>query len=382
MHSRVSIIRAEAYDVSGLRFKIRELLEKLGGWESFVKPGDRVLLKPNLLAARTPDRAVTTHPAVVEAVGAELLDFGAKVAIGDSPAGAHKGVERVFRNTGMIDVAERLGVQLVNFEASSADIIHRDDGIVLPLTKAIRDFDKIISISKLKTHSYTHYTGAIKNLFGTVPGFRKAEFHKQYPLVRDFAKVIVAVYEEVPVALHIMDAIVGMEGNGPASGDLRDTNLLLASTDGVALDRVAERIIGIVKPTDSQITALAASRGLGEGDIDKIEIAGGEKIEDFILETPFVLPPKAPQQFLATFVPSWLLRTLAKIIWIRPKPNDDRCVRCGVCADACPVDAITMRGEEVPLFDYKKCITCMCCNEICPHKAIDLVKSPIARFIH
>jgi ferredoxin len=192
----------------------------------------------------------------------------------------------------------------------------------------------------------------------------------------------VAVYEEVPVALHIMDAIVGMEGNGPASGDLRDTNLLLASTDGVALDRVAERIIGIVKPTDSQITALAASRGLGEGDIDKIEIAGGEKIEDFILETPFVLPPKAPQQFLATFVPSWLLRTLAKIIWIRPKPNDDRCVRCGVCADACPVDAITMRGDEVPLFDYKKCITCMCCNEICPHKAIDLVKSPIARLIH
>jgi len=379
--SRVAIVRAEEYDSKILRPKIKLLIDRLGGLDSFFTKGEKVLLKPNLLAARTPDRAVTTHPAVVEAIGEEFIDFGLKIAIGDSPAGAHKGVRRVFQNTGMIDVAERLGVPWINFEAAGAFTVRRPDGLVLHLTNAIRDFDKVVSVSKLKTHAYTHYTGAIKNLFGTVPGFRKTAFHKSHPLTRDFAKVIVSVYAEVGATLHIMDAIVGMEGNGPSSGNLREVGLLLASSDGVALDRVAERIIGVAKPSDSAITTLAAMRGLGEGDIDKIEVLGGE-LAEFILQRPFDLPSRMPQQLLSTFVPSWFIRELAKVIWIRPRAIDEKCIRCGFCVECCPVDAMVIEGGAAPRIDYSKCISCLCCNEVCPEKAIELVKSPIARLFH
>ncbi|HHS50074.1 MAG TPA: DUF362 domain-containing protein [candidate division Zixibacteria bacterium] len=378
MPARVSIIRAEEYDAKFLRPKVKSLLEPLGGIESLFVAGDRVLLKPNLLSARTPDRGVTTHPSVVEAIAMELIDLGAEVAIGDSPAGAHKGVERVFRNTGMLDVAERLGIPWINFEKSGAFAVHREDGTTLHLTNALREYDKIVNICKLKTHSYTYYTGAVKNLYGLVPGFRKTAYHKSHPLTRDFSQVVVSIYEEAHATLHIMDAIVGMEGNGPSSGDLRDVGLILASTDGVALDRVAERIIGIKKPTDSPITTIAANRGLGEGDVDKIEILGGN-FDEFILEKPFVLPSKAPQYLLTSPIPGWILRNLAKVIWIRPRAIDEKCIRCGLCIKSCPVDAMRMADGNPPEIDYKACITCLCCNEVCPEKAFELVKSPVAR---
>ena len=376
MTDPVSVIRAESYDIVALRRHIEELVSSIGGWDNILDRRERVLLKPNLLAARTPDRAVTTHPNVVEAVASSLIDYGASVAIGDSPAGAHKGVERVFRNTGMIDVAEKLGIEWINFEASGARKIETKSGVTLNINRAIENFDRIISISKLKTHSFMVYTGAVKNLFGLVPGFRKTSYHKLYPKPSRFARMILDIYENIPISLHIMDAIIGMEGNGPSSGDPREVGLLLASTDGIALDRVAEHIVGI-KKNYTPIGKLASKDHPRSTDLDSIRILGG-KIEDFILDKPFKLTPRIPE----IFIPSWLIRPLAGLIWIRPKPQDALCVRCGICAQSCPVDAITMRGSQIPEFNYKKCITCLCCHETCPEKAITLEKSFIARFIH
>ncbi len=373
MNSKVSIQRAGGYDA--LRSHIEKLIDDLGGWRAHVRPGDSVLLKVNLLLARDPERGATTHPAVVKAVAESLLDYGASVAIGDSPGTADKGVERVFRNTGMIDVAESLGIPWVRFETAGTRTIPIDDKLTLQITRAIDGFDRIVSLPKLKTHSFMLYTGAVKNLFGLVPGFQKAGFHKLLPRPSEFSRMLIAIYERVPVALHIMDAIVGMEGNGPSSGELRDVGLLLASTDGVAMDTVAAHIIGI-KPNRVITTKLAQKAGLGQGDLSKIEIPGGE-LSDFILEKPFKLPPMIPDRL----VPTWLVRYLGRLIWIRPVPIEDKCVRCGICAKHCPVDAITMRGERLPEFDYKACITCLCCHELCPEDAIELDRSWIAKRI-
>ena len=172
-----------------------------------------------------------------------------------------------------------------------------------------------------------------------------------------------------------MDGIVGMEGNGPASGDLRDTNLLFASADGVALDAVASHIIGI-KEGKVKTTAIADKQGLGNGKLKNIDIAGGE-LKDFVLEKPFKLPPMMPE----AVIPAWAARLIAGLIKYRPVPIDEKCVRCGVCAKHCPVDAIEMRGSELPEFDYGKCITCLCCMELCPEEAVELDMNWIARRI-
>ncbi len=364
MNSSVSIIRTEGYQA--LRSYIGELIDNLGGWGKYIRPGESVLLKVNLLSARQPERGVTTHPEVVKAVAQNLIDYGVTVAIGDSPGGADKGVERVFRNTGMITVAEELGIPWVKFETGGARRIDVDDRITLFLTEAASDFDHIINMPKLKTHSLTLFTGAVKNLFGMVPGLRKATYHKLFPLPGEFARMLVAIYANSPVTLHIMDGIVGMEGNGPASGELRDVHLLLASTDGVALDAVASYIIGI-KEGRVKTTVIADKQGLGNGRLKNIEIVNGD-IDDFVLKTPFKLPPMMPE----AVIPSWLARFIAGFVKYRPVPIDEKCVRCGVCANHCPVDAITMRGDELPEFDYDKCITCLCCHELCPEEAVKL----------
>jgi len=373
LKSIVAVTRAEGYDYPALRSSIYGLISTLGGWGRYVSPGERVLIKPNLLSARPPERGVTTHPSVVRAVAESLLDFGATVAVGDSPGGADKGVERVFRNTGMLEVAEKLGIGWVNFESSGTRVIPGDNGITLYITKAIERFDHIVSISKLKTHSLMLYTGAVKNLFGLAPGFRKTAYHKLYPLPTEFGKMLLAIYKHASVTLHFMDAIVGMEGNGPSSGDLRDVGLLLASADGIALDRVASHIIGIEEGRVIT-TRLADKKGLGNGKLENITVIGGE-LHDFVLDKPFKLPARLPERI----IPSWLVKKLARFIWIRPAPLEEKCTRCGVCAKHCPVDAITMRGEKLPYYDYDKCITCLCCNELCPENAIAFEKSWLAK---
>ena len=373
MNSVVSIVRTEGY--TALRSHVSRLIDNMGGWTAFVKPGDKILLKVNLLSARQPERGVTTHPEVVKAVAECLLDIGASVAIGDSPGGADKGIERVFRNTGMIAVAEELGIPWIKFETAGARQIKVDDRLTLFLTEATADFDHVINMPKLKTHSLTLFTGAVKNLYGLVPGLRKATYHKLFPLPSDFARMLVAVYANSPVTLNIMDGIVGMEGNGPASGDLRDSNLLFASADGVALDAVASHIIGI-KEGKVKTTAIADKQGLGNGKLKNIDIVGGE-LKDFVIEKPFKLPPMMPE----AVIPAWAARLIAGLIKYRPIPIDEKCIRCGVCAKHCPVDAIKMRDAELPEFDYGKCITCLCCMELCPEEAVELDMNWIARRI-
>jgi len=367
---RVVVKRCPSYEEGAVRSALEALLEPLGGMEAFVKPEQKVLLKPNMLSAKAPERAITTHPVVVEAVAREVRRCGGVPFVGDSPGGAIRGIKRVWANTGMEEMAKRAGIELVNFEASGSKGI--DFGkYTFFVSKPVLEADVIISIPKLKTHSLTLLTCAIKNMFGVIPGFRKGELHKLHPKPGEFAEMLVHLYKLVTPSLNIVDAIVAMEGNGPSSGRPHGLGLLLAGEDGVAVDAVASRTIGF---PDGFIdtTRIASSMDLGEGDPDELDIVGdgaGVRPDSFEL----------PSNRVKKLVPRPLARMIAPLVSVRPVIDPDRCTGCGFCYESCPVKAIVPRNGVYEVND-KRCIDCLCCHELCPESSIEIELSWLARF--
>ncbi len=370
MQSTVAIVQCPNYDFEQIGEGVHRALEHLGGIGQFVRRGQQVLIKPNMLSAKTPEKAVTTHPAILEAVVREVFAIGGKPVIGDSPSGANRGVARCWEMTGFKDVSERTGARLINFEAGGTTI-REIGGRQYHVAKAITEFDVIINLPKFKTHGLTLYTGAIKNLYGCLPGFQKTVYHRQYSHPRTFSEILVDLYALIRPALHVMDAVVGMEGNGPATGDLRQTGLILASSDGVALDAVASRIMGFHEGAIDAVR-IAGERELGTVRLDDIEIRGGS------LESVLLDDFKLPSNYLARMVPQFVVRLLGRFVWVRPRADLEKCTGCGICAESCPVHAIEM-SDGHPVMDFRTCINCLCCNESCPEGAVIQRRSWLAR---
>ena len=371
LRSKVAIVGCNSYDIDMISGSIKNLLDMLGGLEKFVKPGMKVLLKPNLISAKAPERAVTTHPEIVAAVAREVRRLGGHPVVGDSPGGAKVGINRVWTNTGMKAMAEREGLELINFEASGAERF-RCNGRAYYLAKPAVEADLIINLPKLKTHVLTLMTGAVKNVFGLIPGFRKGNYHKQYPKPNDFAEVIVDILSVKTPALTIMDAVLSMEGDGPSSGDPRQTNFLMASRDPVAIDAIAAQIIGL-DPIKVPTTRIASDAGLGIGWPEMIETMGVPveelKIPDFKLTSNRKLE----------LLPNFLVRAIDPFVWIRPDIEREKCTSCGTCVSSCPTGALLLNGDKTPAFDYDLCINCWCCHELCPEKAVYVHKSWLAK---
>ena len=368
--SRVAIIKCRNYEKERVFQSIHKAVELIGGIGRFVKSGQTVLLKPNMLSAKAPERGITTHPIVLEGMIREVRSVGGEVWIGDSPSGAIKGIKRYWENTGYRELANRTGVRLVNFEAEGT--IVRDVGEArYHLAKALFEADVVINLPKFKTHGYTLYTGAIKNMYGAIPGLQKAKYHKMYSHPKNFGRILVDIYSSVRCAFHLMDGVVGMEGNGPATGQLRNTGLILTSEDGVALDAVASHLMGF-REDEIDAIRLADERGLGESRLSDIEILGtaleDARFEDFRL----------PSNHLVRFVPQFLVRWIGKFMWVRPRADLEKCTGCASCARLCPVNAIQM-VDGYPVMDYHKCINCLCCNESCPDDAVIQQMSWLAR---
>ena len=372
MKNIVNSVSIDSYDPEKLRLSIGTLLDPLGGIRRFIKPGMRVLLNPNLLSARTPERAVTTNPDLVAVVAAECKAAGADVLIGDSPGGIEKGLKRVWNNTGMSDAAEKSSSELVGFETAKVREVSLE-GRKYHISSYAFDVDFIISLPKLKTHVLTNYTGAIKNCYGFIPGLRKSDYHKQNPDARLFSNVVVDIYSLVKPGLFIMDAGMAMEGEGPASGNPRWLGFLFAATDGVAMDSAVVSILG-KKKVRVWPTELAAARRIGISDLSLLDLGGpafkNGSIDDF----------KLPSNAYMNFIPSYLVKGLGSYLWVRPAINHDTCTMCGVCADSCPQNVISVDGDRLK-FDYDLCIKCMCCHELCPHKSVFLEKSKLAKLI-
>ena len=367
--SIVSLNRCAAYDIDVLRRVISEGLAPFGGMAAFVSPGDRVLLKPNLLSAKDPARAITTHPHFVEAVAALVREAGGDPFVGDSPGGAIRGIQRVWENTLMSEMAERAGLELVNFEASGSEEINAGE-FRLIIAKPVLEADVVINLPKLKTHSLTLFTGAVKNMFGVVPGFRKSEMHKIFPKPAEFAAMLVELFSHVRPAVSIMDAVLSMEGNGPSSGVPRETGLIAVSDDAVALDAVISGVIGF-RPDKIDTTRLAGERGLGVSDRERIEVTGdaaGAIIEDFDL----------PSNLGIRLIPGPLARMVAPLVWLKLIIDEDKCTGCEMCYKSCPVKTIVPAGDKFRVV-HDGCVQCMCCHELCPENAVEIKLSWLAK---
>ncbi len=368
-HSLVSIIRCSSYGGNEVFSAVRRAIEAIGGLKDYIKPGSRVLVKPNLLVARTPEAGITTHPAVVRAVVRLLKEIHCRVALGDGPsawASQSANVPEVYEKTGMKKISEDEGIELVYFDK------RRWRG-KFPLTTQLDECDFLVNIPKFKTHELTTLTAAIKNLYGLVSGTYKAELHKKYFSSDEFAGILVDIYEQARPALTIVDGITAMEGDGPGSkGKLRDLGLLFAGADCTAVDSVLARVMGI-DPLDVPPTREAARRGLGFADMRSIEVRG-EALHALSVK-PFVLPAAARIRKL----PRPLVNAAKHLLRFRPSVKRTACVLCGACVAACPKKVMSIQKERV-VIDQRGCISCFCCLEVCPAKAINVKKSLAARF--
>jgi uncharacterized protein (DUF362 family) len=259
----VALVRCEDYDPARVESAVRRSVDLLGGMSAFVKPGDQVLLKPNLLAARAPEARVTTDPEIVRSVARLVVEAGGRPAIGDSPA--LEPFQRVARKTGMKKVADELGLELVDL-IGPAPVPLRDGAVFrnLELSSRVMQADVVINLPKLKTHAQMLFTLGVKNLFGAVVAQRKAEWHYMAGVDRDtFASLHLDIYQAIRPALTILDGVWGMEGHGPANGRPRRLNLMAAATDAVALDVSICRLLGA--PLRSfPLYRAAKARGIGK----------------------------------------------------------------------------------------------------------------------
>jgi len=348
---------------------MERVLAELGGLESFVKPGQAVLIKPNLLTDRSPDEAVTTHPDVVRCLARMVRDCGGTPSVADSPANVVK-IERVWQKTGFLSMCKEEDVPLVNLEKAGS-VKFREGKHSFSIARPVLDADVVINVPKIKTHSLTVLTGAVKNMYGTVPGFQKANLHKLNPRPQDFGKIVAAIYRNVPPTLSLADAVVGMDGDGPSAGRPLQLGFLAASTDAVSLDLALCNILRIRPRSVPYLRHLAAEE---DWTLSSIEIVG----DDLADVSPAAFG--VPSTFLLNLVPEPLVRLLQPFIWIRPGVLDT-CVSCGRCVKACPVQALTMAKGEKPVLDPPACIGCCCCHEVCPESAVQMVQSPLLNMI-
>lgn len=358
----VSLVRCETYETGVLDSAVTRALEPLGGIARFVRPGDRVLLKPNLLSARDPQKRVTTDPAVVRAVARLVVEAGGRPVIGDSPGlGAF---HRVAKRCGMAAVSQELGIELTPLTrpmrvSTPAGSRFRQ----LEIAAEALEADVVINLPKLKTHSMMLLTLGVKNLFGTIVAQRKAEWHLMAGVDRDtFASLLLDIYLTIKPALTVLDGVWGMEGHGPSNGRPVRLDLVAAAVDAVALDVSVCRLLGVPLQSFPQYR-VAKDRQVGETDPARVVLTGdSSRVFSF---PPFETPTLDSLGMLPARFDWFTKRFLAS----KPVHDGLSCLGCGACDDICPAHAIDLKGKKV-VFDYDACIRCYCCQEVCPQDAI------------
>jgi uncharacterized protein (DUF362 family)/ferredoxin len=376
--SKVVLVRCDSYQEQEVYDALRRGIGLLGTAAAFVHRGEKLLLKPNVLVGDRPERCVSTHPSVLKAAGRIFREAGADLRYGDSPGFGKPSSQ--LRKAGLSDVADELGIPLADFE-KGREVTFAGSPFTKKffLARGVLESDCIISLAKMKTHQFTRFTGAVKNQFGCIPGMLKAEFHVKMQSPLDFSRMLVALNLFLKPRLFIMDGVLAMEGNGPRSGDPVKMGVLLVSTDPVALDSTACRMIGL-NPEYVPTSKPGRQWGLGVYSSEEIELLG-DPLEIFV-NRGFKVRRSPPEPVTNNM---GVLAFLKNILSSRPVIDAGKCVRCGVCVAACPVSpkALSWRdGEDCPpRYSYRNCIRCFCCQELCPERAVKVKTAAAGRFV-
>lgn len=356
---KVAVVRCNSYEQN----KVDKAVENALNLINFkFKKDMKVLIKPNVVGSFPKKQiATTTNPSLVEAVCKILKKNNCKIFIGDSP---FTNPECSFKASKIDRVAKKYG-KLIIFEQDKLININDKKAKVLKkfqIAKTIKSVDLVINMPKLKTHALTKYTGSVKNLYGLIPGGLKQRTHLKAKGDKNFSNILVDIYQNVKPELTIMDGIIGMEGEGPTSGDAKKSKLILASKNGIALDIAANRIMGL-NPKAVYTTKEAIKRKIYPG--FKIEILGDGLVKGKLPNLKFKIPSSQSK-----------VRAMGRIKKLfKEKPivvDEKKCVKCGLCASKCPTHSITLK--PYPVINKKTCIRCFCCIEICPNDALGLKK--------
>lgn len=368
----LSIQKCADYTEEQVKLALEALLLPFGSITNLVKPNDLVLIKPNMLSCKDPDKAATTHPALLKQLALICIKAGAKVVIGDSPPAIFGRAQQYWQKTGFEAAAQESGAQLFSFESDNKRLmsfVSNKRKAEVPIIEIFFKADVVINFCKMKTHNLTKITGATKNLFGLIPGLQKAQWHKIFPAADTFGNFITDLASNLPCKLHIMDGVVAMDGAGPAGGDPYKMSLLLASTSPVALDMAFCKVIGI-EPDSVQTISHAKKIGWGPKSLDEVDYQGPDfdeiKVKDFRV-------PNISK--ITNYIPWKIFDPFKKLFVSVPHLKEDRCIACGRCKQICPAKAITIDSRAN--FDYKKCISCFCCMEVCPLDIIEAKSTPL-----
>lgn len=372
----VAVVKCEDYSEEKVKKAFDELLPIIGGLD-WVTKGMKVAIKANLVSFMKPEEAATTHPMLLIELAKRLIEKGAEVVVGDSPGGPYNSIylNRVYSATGMNEL-KKYGVKLnQNFESATAEFNEAKVAKKFPYTGYLKDADVVINFCKLKSHGMMGMSAATKNLFGIIPGTIKPEFHYRYSNYEDFANMLIDLNEFIKPKLCIVDAVVGMEGNGPTAGVPKQIGAILASREPYKLDYICAKIIGMEKESVPTIEE-SFKRGLIPNNVD--EITCNSDINDFIIKD---FDTRKVHKRLSFDDSSKLFGRLAKkVLKSRPKLKKDECIGCGKCAEVCPADAVVIENKKAKI-DKKKCITCFCCQEFCPKGAMKVKRTIIAKIL-
>ncbi|HAV43635.1 TPA: hypothetical protein DCX15_06460 [bacterium] len=353
---KVALFQVKSYE--GVEEKIREGIEAMGGISQFAKKGDKVLLKPNLLGFYRPERGITTHPSIVKAVARIVRECGATPIIADSP-----GMGISYTQCSLKKLYEVCGITMIeeavlNYDTRTSKLGHFE------IIRPVIDCNLIINIPKLKTHALTVLTGAVKNLYGLIPGLSKLSYHLTHRDTESFSRLLFELLEVIEKPqLAIVDGIIGMDGDGPMDGNLRNVGVIIISDTPILADLIALKIVGIpcsLLPGHKKRQDLLKSAELF-----------GDPLSRLILKEPFILPKSIPSCEWLSFLKPLLTAT--------PVIRKD-CNGCGTCVNVCLQGAIRLEQGRASIED-RLCIRCYCCQESCPNQAIALKRSILYRFI-
>ena len=404
--SRVALVPCRSYEINEVRTAVSKAIELLGGFEEIFAKGtpaqsagiterpaitkeSLLVLKPNLLTKTPPEKACTTHPAVFEAAGALLQEAGYRnLKYGDSPGNPVTKPEKVAEECGIKEAADKLGIPVGDFEhGTQVDFPQGRTAKKFILCEEVIEADGIINICKMKTHQLERITGAVKNIFGCVCGANKAASHAIYPNAEIFGRMMADLNELVDARLHIMDGIMAMEGNGPQAGTPVQMNVILASADPVALDGLFCHLVDL-RPELVPTNVSAMEQGLGSYEniqvVTEAGIITAQKAAELYGNPQFNVQRGAEFRGALNKV-----KFLSPLLEKKPVVKTEKCIGCGICVKACPVDGKAIHvtadrngggaGCGKAEYDYEKCIKCYCCQEMCPEEAITVKKSLLAR---